>query len=852
VPPRALVISLLALSVPVWAHLAFPGIATDELGLLVWLAALVPPFLLTYYRSWVGASAALAASMAALVVTQLGLLALGLEPPPVSVLLALTSVLIAVSLGAGWLSGRLHDARREAQSMALTDGLTGLANRRHLRVFLESAFGAAARGMPLSVVIFDLDRFKEVNDVQGHAQGDLVLRVFGDILRKRTREMNLVGRWGGEEFLAVLSAAPTSGARVFAEHVRKALEGTTFSWGAVTVSAGIAGYDPGMTTPDVLVAAADQALYRAKEDGGNTVVVAPRRTVVALEAPRSPRALRTTGTRAVSDEEPQEHPGDPARAAGTELPGGGGEVLLVVDDDRDARRSVGRALSKLGYHVLQASGPEEALEIARGREEPVDLLVTDVIMPTMSGFRLVEMLLEHLPDLRVVYMSGYRQDGIDWEGTPGRVSTFLSKPMSVEDLSGTVRRVLDERTRSRDAGDSGPPASHPAAFPEGGSAEVAAAVPTAPADLAGAHVLVVDDDQDVLRSLCLLLGRCGFANVRGTTDPADIPVHLAHFKPDLVLLDLMMPELDGLEVLSAFHDFGSQDFLPVVAITGSDDPDLRRRALMAGASDFVRKPVDVWEMEPRLRNLLRIRSMTRRLAAEAEALEARVAARTAELEEARTEILLRLARAAEYRDDVTGHHAERVGALVGLIAETMGMESSERDLLERAAPLHDLGKIGVSDRILRKNAPLDEQEMAEMRQHTHIGARILSKSRVPLLQLAREIALTHHERWDGSGYPRGLKGEEIPLAARIVAVADVFDSLAHDRPYRAALTEEQALDHLRASAGTLYDPEVVDVLLDLHRQGLVADAEAVRVVARRDSVTPPWAPGDPDPREKLP
>lgn len=859
VPPRrvpfsALALSVLALGIPVGMAVAFPDLASEDVGLLVWLTALVPPFLLTYHRSWRGASLALAGGMVALTVSQVVLAFSGVEPPPVSFFLWVVSVLIAVSLGAGWLSDLLHRARLEAEAMALTDPLTGLPNRRHLTLFLESNFAAARRGTPLSLVLFDLDHFKEVNDRDGHREGDGALRRFGEILATRTRAMNVTGRWGGEEFLSVLNGTGGEGARIFADRVRRLLAEERFDFGTLTVSAGVATFVPGMQTPEILLAAADQALYRAKEAGRNQVASAPTSLPRLSTDQREERA---------PPEEPDAAGGSEAKAPDRDpMPRGSGEVILVVDDDRDARGSVSRALARAGYHVLQASGPDEATEIVRGRDEPVDLLVTDVIMPSMSGFRLVEMLQQTRPTLRVVYMSGYDQGDMDWSGAPGAASAFLAKPMSLEELARAVRRVLDHP-----AAPSGSAPPHgTAGSAVGGEDAASTAAPGSPAtdgasgtpapagtapwgerapdlpetpELRRSRILVVDDDEDVVRSLVFLLRRCGFPDVRGTTDPADLPVLLAQYEPDLVLLDMHMPDMGGLEVLEAIRPFLLEGtFLPVVALTGDSDPELRRQALANGAADFIQKPVEAWEMETRVRNLLRIRAMTRRAAGQAQELESRVAARTAELEEARTEVLIRLARAAEYRDDETGHHAERVGALAGALAERLGMDPADRDVLERAAPLHDVGKIGIPDHILRKPGPLSRQEMELMRTHTTIGAEILEGSRVRLLRAAREIALHHHERWDGTGYPHGLRGEAIPLPARIVAVADVFDSLSHDRPYRKALSSESTLGHLTDCRGSLYDPQIIDALVDLHRSGRMAGVEAVQLLGRpSDSAT---------------
>lgn len=613
VPLRALVISLLALGVPVTSSLMVPGIAGQDFGMVVWLCALVPPFLLTYYRSWRGASVALAAGMAALSVTHLTLTVRNADPPSLTLLLVATSILIAVSLGAGWLSDNLHGARAQAESIARTDPLTGLANRRHLSMFLESAFSAAEGGMSISVVLFDLDGFKGVNDEQGHAEGDRVLAGFGSLLGSRTRHSNLSGRWGGEEFLTVLVGTDAEGASRFAERIRTELADRDFGWGRVTVSAGVAEYEASMSTPDLLVAAADQLLYRAKEEGRDRV------------------AVRSGGHRPSGDAERPSHgsasPIDGRAGPSTESdeapPRGRGETVLVVDDDPDARRSVSRVLSRLGYRVVEAGSPSQALAMVRGADEPVDLVVADVIMPTMSGFRLVEILLREIRDLRVVYISGYSQDGIDWAGAPGLVRTFLGKPMSIGDLARATRRVLDHPadtgptvivTAAAGGRPGGPGARDADSPPLPGRWTDAPPVPTVPAELADATILAVHRDADHLRALILLLGRCGFRNVRGTTDPGDLPVVLDRFAPDLILVGLDA-NASGAALIASLEDSRTEVIRPVVAVTGSDGTDVRRLALESGATEVIREPLDPWELEARLRNLLRLRTAQRGLAA---------------------------------------------------------------------------------------------------------------------------------------------------------------------------------------------------------------------------------------------
>ena len=274
IPLRALWLSFAALAVPVSSALLFPSWAGEETGLLIWLTALVPAFLLTYYRGWQGASLALAMGMAALVLTQVALLLAGIEVRNWALLSGIVLVFLATSLGIGWVTELLHVERRRAERLALMDPLTGMPNRRHSVVFIEAAFAAAKRGIPLTVVLFDVDKFKAFNDTRGHLAGDEALKRVAEVLVGTTRKMNLTSRWGGEEFLSMLSDTPVEGGRIFAERVLSEIH-QAFPDGSVTLSAGVARYTDAMETPTRLLAAADEAMYSAKADGGDCVRVAP-------------------------------------------------------------------------------------------------------------------------------------------------------------------------------------------------------------------------------------------------------------------------------------------------------------------------------------------------------------------------------------------------------------------------------------------------------------------------------------------------------------------------------------------------------------------------------------------------
>jgi putative two-component system response regulator len=345
-------------------------------------------------------------------------------------------------------------------------------------------------------------------------------------------------------------------------------------------------------------------------------------------------------------------------------------------------------------------------------------------------------------------------------------------------------------------------------------------------ELRGSRILVVDDEQSNVTLLATLLRRWGLTDVVETTNSSEVVELCSVAVPDLILLDLHMPPPDGFEVLAQLAPWThSATPVPVLILTADTTAEVKRRALAHGARDFVTKPFDFEEVRLRIVNLLETRRLQRELRNHGELLEQRIRERTRDLQEARTDILERLARAVEYRDDATGEHTRRVGRTAGMTATELGLGAAAADQITLAAPLHDVGKIAIPDNILLKPGRLSEREFDEMKQHASIGAELLSGSSSPVLETAREIAFTHHERWDGAGYPRGIAGEQIPIAGRIVAVADVFDALTHERPYKRASTAEQALETVLEGAGDVFDPQVVDAFAVLDHELLLAPIE---------------------------
>lgn len=326
-----------------------------------------------------------------------------------------------------------------------------------------------------------------------------------------------------------------------------------------------------------------------------------------------------------------------------------------------------------------------------------------------------------------------------------------------------------------------------------------------------ATVLIVDDQPVNIQLLKVLLRDAGYTRIVATTEPRDaLALYLAH-QPDIVLLDLQMPHLDGFGVMAQLRQHEGSGFIPILVLTAETDLAVRYRALQSGARDFLNKPFDRIETAARIRNLIELRQLYLQKARHAAELELKVAERTRELRDTQQEIIHRLGHAAEYKDNETGNHIIRMSLYARVLARRAGLSELEQEMVTRAAPMHDIGKIGIPDRILLKPGPLTADEWHVMRTHAEIGADLLSGSSSPLIQLAQTIALTHHERWDGNGYPRKLAGTDIPLVGRIVAVADVFDALTSVRPYKRAWTVEESKVEMLSGAGRHFDPELVSL-----------------------------------------
>jgi two-component system, response regulator RpfG len=325
------------------------------------------------------------------------------------------------------------------------------------------------------------------------------------------------------------------------------------------------------------------------------------------------------------------------------------------------------------------------------------------------------------------------------------------------------------------------------------------------------------DDQSTSRAIVTQIIKSINPNIKviEKSNPEEAIEWATQNKVDLVYVDYLMPEMNGVDFVRLLKTLPNYETVPVIMITIRKDPETRYAALDAGVTDFISKPVDMYECKARCKNLLTMHQQHIALENKSYLLESLVNAATIEIKTREKETLMRLARAGEHKDFDTAMHLQRMSLYSRALAEKIGLSETEAEIIELAAPLHDIGKIGIPDSILLKKGPLDDLELKQMRKHPLIGYEILQGSPSKYLQKGCEIALAHHERFDGTGYPYSLKGLDIPLSARIVAVADVFDALTSVRPYKEAWSIDKALEYIRNESGKHFDPDLVDALLSI-------------------------------------
>jgi response regulator RpfG family c-di-GMP phosphodiesterase len=324
------------------------------------------------------------------------------------------------------------------------------------------------------------------------------------------------------------------------------------------------------------------------------------------------------------------------------------------------------------------------------------------------------------------------------------------------------------------------------------------------------QVAIVDDSDINLTLLSALVSKLGGCESLSFQDSLKGLAWCTENLPDLIIVDYMMPDMDGIQFVSRLRAVAGREEIPILMITANDDRDVRYEALEKGATDFLTKPVDRIEFSARVRNMLALGSSRKKLADKAAWLADEVRKATAAVHAREQELLCRMSRAAEFRDPETGAHIQRMSHYSQLIAQRLGLSADDQQLILQAAPMHDVGKIGIPDGILLKPGRLLPEEFVQMKRHAILGYELLKGSESTVLQTAAVIAVSHHEKFDGSGYPYGVSGESIPLFGRIVAVADVFDALTSERPYKEAWPLERAEMFLREGAGTHFDPACVE------------------------------------------
>lgn len=333
-------------------------------------------------------------------------------------------------------------------------------------------------------------------------------------------------------------------------------------------------------------------------------------------------------------------------------------------------------------------------------------------------------------------------------------------------------------------------------------------------------ILIVEDEDAQVMILKTILKREGFTHVTVEQDSRRAAEVYERLQPDLMLLDLNMPHVSGFDILNTLSQQKS-GYFPILVLTADERVETKKRVLADGAKDFLNKPFDSSEVILRVCNLLEARHFHLQLQEHNDTLEQLVSERTKQLENAQIEMLVRLARTAEYRDDQSGEHVWRVSQLASQVGAELGLARPRVDMLLRAARLHDVGKVAIPDGILMKPSGLTSEEFSVIKTHTTIGAQLLSGGQSELMKTAEMIALSHHERWDGNGYPAGLKGEEIPLEGRIMAVADTLDAMTHDRVHQRAASLADAVEEIKKQSGTQFDPNVVEAFLQVYERGEV-------------------------------
>jgi putative two-component system response regulator len=504
-----------------------------------------------------------------------------------------------------------------------------------------------------------------------------------------------------------------------------------------------------------------------------------------------------------------------------------GKRVLVIEDNAMNMELALALLEEAGCSAAQATSAEAGIEIAKAR--PPQLILMDVSLPGMDGLTAMKVLKQEATtkDIPVVVMTAHAMQGDEAKAVQAGCDGYLTKPFHTHEFLQIVTRFIgaqDAETRPNGAENAGHRSQESAGQD------------------ASKFILIVDDEEanrDLLEALLESLGHHAESIHNGAASLNRLREENFQRLPDLVLLDVMMPGVNGFEVARAIRQEPATADLPIVMVTALSSKEDRLRAVEAGANDFIAKPIDKTELRVRITSLLRMKEAQDAIKRHRAALEETVKQRTCALRQALAEVtvareeadqahldtIYRLAVASEYKDKDTATHIQRVGNYCGLLGRHLGLLDDEVEILVKASPMHDVGKLGIPDAILLKPGKLDSEEWAIMKEHTTIGARILHGSSSRLLRAGEIIALSHHEKWDGSGYPNGWAGTAIPLWGRICAIADVFDALTHERPYKKAFTNEEACEIMRNERGRQFDPTLLDLFLRLGDEILAIQSE---------------------------
>lgn len=705
---------------------------------------------------------------------------------------------------------KLAAANEKLNIMATTDGLTGLTNRRAAMDRAQEYFDLAQRhAQPFACILLDIDHFKKFNDTHGHDVGDMVLKAAAGHLRQQARSGEIVCRIGGEEFLILCPSATAAQAANGAERQRAFMEGAAVDTPAgrlrVTVSIGVAEYRPEMTAADELLKRADEALYESKRGGRNRVTVAGAQRPPAEAAPQAPSC-------AVPALVAAETGGDDAEATS----------ILLVEDDASQRASLRCSLEQGGFRVREAEHGAAALRALE--DEIPDVVVMDARMPEMDGLECTRRIRAQpaLADLPIMMVAA----GTDGEDVPrgfeAGVDTYIMKPIRGEELVIRVRAMARWRRRHQQLMRNNETLAEQTRLLSllldysrlANSVEDLATIVdqtlSAAAALAGcrqAVILLSDNDGAGLRPA----GHCGISGELAARMAAPVRSSIS----GAVFETRDMRPIGGAADLPANATDGERSFFATapgvsIPLTTSE----RGVGVLNLSGRVQREPFPPQQLE-----FL--------------GLMANIAASTIEdlllrrsRDQARDTIVVALAKLAEHRDDDTGRHVDRVTRYCMMLARTLresGPYAAQIDdqflaQMERAAPLHDIGKVGVPDAILLKRGRLTPEEMRVMQTHAVIGREVIRSvaEGVPdagFLRMGEQIAYSHHEWFDGTGYPARISGHDIPLAARIVSVADVYDAITTPRVYKPALSHERAVAILREGAGTQFDPVIVEAFL---------------------------------------